>query len=490
MTQSNEELQNRIAVLERKNTREKKARNLAEQQLEKYSLEIYETNKSLKTSLLLSEKRQNELEFLSHISSQVGAELSLPELFSNVVELMTLFCHAECGFYFTSLNGKFSGDKEPQAWYRSLGWKTSTTDISTLADNLPLSVLDAFDTWQITNVNEQESERSLLYLNFILSGGEQAWLVFIVKNVIEEHMLAALNTAKGQLQSGIRRRLADERILRRNQQLQDTVDRLEQAKKQLIQSEKMASLGQLAAGVAHEINNPVAFIRSNLEVLQQYLNDYKQLHAQLGTELKQTQSITEEKFTEICKNTDLAYIEEDSADLLVSNIDGLDRVREIVENLKTFSHAGEEELQDVDLFSCIDGALKITSNVFKYEHQVNNELVEPLPSILGNSSQLQQVFVNLFVNASHAMEGGGTLTISSLQTENKLTLQVTDTGCGMDDKTLDKLFTPFFTTKPVGVGTGLGLSVSYAILEAHNAEVEVNSKVGEGTTFSMTFAVK
>jgi C4-dicarboxylate-specific signal transduction histidine kinase len=327
-------------------------------------------------------------------------------------------------------------------------------------------------------------------MNFALSGDKIGWLVFLSKQeLVDEEIFPILATARGHLTSGIRRRLTDVRILKRNVQLQDSVNKLESAKRQLIQSEKMASLGQLAAGVAHEINNPVAFIRSNMQVLKDYLNDYKNLHGELKNQLATHQQLDLSFFTALCEKVDLGYIEDDSENLLTSNIEGLNRVRDIVENLKSFSHAGDAKLIQMSLNDCVQAALKIGGNVFKYDHQVDNQLTEVCPLVLGNEGQLQQVFLNLFVNAAYAMEGGGKLSIFHTEENQRVIIHVKDTGSGMDKETTNKLFTPFFTTKPVGVGTGLGLSVSYAILEAHNAQVTVDSEIGEGTTFNLSFPV-
>jgi signal transduction histidine kinase len=131
--------------------------------------------------------------------------------------------------------------------------------------------------------------------------------------------------------------------------------------------------------------------------------------------------------------------------------------------------------------------LGVAGNVFKYEHQVDNQLTDLCPLVLGNLGQLQQVFVNLFINAAYAMERGGKLSISHTEHNQRVNIHVKDTGCGMNEVTISKLFTPFFTTKPVGIGTGLGLSISHAILEAHDVQVTVDSKIGLGTTFHLSF---
>ncbi|MBU2879203.1 MULTISPECIES: sensor histidine kinase [Aliiglaciecola] len=495
MTLSKEELEKRVSVLERKALREKKARQLAENQLEKYSLDIYEANQSLKGALADSKQKQLELEYLARTSSDVASEIPLNDMISNIVMLTGEFCSASYGLLIISENGQDLSDKNKKVWSLEQGWQENSKAKELAVSLLPLCESTIMDSWLVSLVDNSELDQnrpinSIFYTNFAWSGSKVGWLAFLSEDEgIAEDFLPVLNTSKEHLVSGIRRRLTDIRILKRNVQLQDSLSKLEKARRQLIQSEKMASLGQLAAGVAHEINNPIAFIRSNLEVLQDYLNDYKQLNTQMQASFEKNKTLDISRFEDICKKVDLDYIEEDSEDLLQSNIEGLDRVKEIVDNLKGFSHSGDEALVETSLNDCIQSALKIAGNMFKYQHKIDNHMSTDCPLILGNSGQLQQVFVNLFVNAAHAMEDGGLLTIDYTKINDAVVIRIKDTGSGMDEETVNQLFTPFFTTKPVGVGTGLGLSVSYAILEAHGAQVTVDSELNVGTTFNITFPV-
>jgi signal transduction histidine kinase len=494
--QSAEQLQKRIDVLERKSTREKRARHLAEAQLEEYSLKIYQTNQSLKSALAFSTKKQSELEYLGQASMAVASELSLEDMIGKMIELTCQYCAAGYGFYFVTEDGVSVDKRLDKVWSNEKGWQSNTKLQKLVKSNLPLDETDVLESWLVSAVsfdNETSFEPFdwLLYMNFALSGGRLGWLAFLSNtHHVDEELFPILATAKGHLTSGIRRRLTDLRILKRNEQLQDSINKLENAKRQLIQSEKMASLGQLAAGVAHEINNPVAFVRSNMEVLKEYLDDYRKLLVDIRKSSQKNQIVGLEDFEKICQKVDLEYIEEDSDDLIISNIEGLERIKEIVENLKGFSHSGDQALKKMSLYECILAALKITGNAFKYEHKIDNQLSSLCPKIVGNLGQLQQVFVNLFVNAAYAMDGKGELTISQTEKRGRVLLHIKDTGCGMDASTVSQLFTPFFTTKPVGVGTGLGLSVSYAILEAHGAEVTVDSEVGVGTIFHVSFPIK
>ena len=493
MAKSNEELEARIAVLERKIEREKKARVMSEQHLEVHSRALYETNQSLQTSLAMAKKKQAELEFLRQTSGDVSSDISLQELITNTVELTGQFFSVECGMFIVTQNGQALESKVDNIWRAPNEWVSDKAFLKQATQFLPIQQQECLSMWLVSAIDEQSSHalsgfKWIVFVNFELLGNKIAWLAFFSRaEYLDEEALSVLSTAREHLLSGITRRITDVSIRKRTVELQDTVNRLEQAKRQLIQSEKMASLGQLAAGVAHEINNPVGFIRSNLEMLEEYLQDYQQLHELISQQIGISGQLDAAQYQSLCENIDLVYIQQDSEDLLASNLEGLDRVKEIVENLKTFSHSGDGKLDKINIKACIEGALKIAWNALKYEHIVDNLLPDDLPEVLGNIGQLQQVFVNLFVNAAYAMSKGGKLTIKSKLTPRVLLVEVIDNGCGMDQKTLDQLFTPFFTTKPIGVGTGLGLSVSYAILESHNVHTQVQSTVGKGTQFSLSF---
>tara|TARA_R110000744_G_scaffold74015_7_gene148051 strand:+ start:1124 stop:2617 length:1494 start_codon:yes stop_codon:yes gene_type:complete len=493
LSKSISELEARIAVLERKIEREKKARVMSEQHLEVHSRALYESNQSLQTSLAIAKKKQAELEFLRQTSGDVSSDISLQELITNTVELTGQFFSVECGLFIVTHNGQALESKIDNIWRAPNKWVSDPSFFNQAIQFLPLEQQESLSMWLVSSIDDEASQalsgfKWIVFGNFALLGGKIAWLAFFSRaEFLDEEALSVLGTAREHLLSGITRRVTDVSIRKRTVELQNTVDRLKQAERQLIQSEKMASLGQLAAGVAHEINNPVGFIRSNIEMLEEYLQDYQGLHNSIAKALTVEGKIDTQQYKALCDKYDLAYIQQDAQDLLVSNLEGLDRVKEIVENLKTFSHSGDGKLERISLNLCIEGALKIAWNALKYEHIVDNKLDADLPQILGNNGQLQQVFVNLFVNAAYAMNNGGKLSIKSTLTADRLIIEVSDTGCGMDKKTLEQLFTPFFTTKPIGVGTGLGLSVSYAILESHNVLTQVRSVVGKGTQFSLSF---
>ena len=486
-----EDLEVRLAVFQRKADREQKARFLAEQQLENYSRELYETNQSLQASLARSKKKQAELEFLFKASDDVISKLSIKELLLNTIELTGNFFSAEYGFFLITKSGSPVDIDNTQIWNQNAGWLLDKNFLLASMQYLPIAEDPVYQSWCVSPIHAGKTEilagfKWIVYFNLELHNEQKVWIIFLNQTEsLDEESLFVLDMAKGHLLSGFNRRLTDVQMVENKDKLNASITSLEKAESQLMQSEKMALLGQLAAGVAHEINNPIAFIRSNMEILLDDLKVYNQLYRDIKHHLSNQGTLDLGGFEKLISQADIDYIATDSFYLLRSNIDGIDRIRDIVDSLKTFSHSGKNELCQMSIVDCIEDALKVAS--LWYQTPVVNTLTNHLPFIIGNKSQLQQVFVNLFVNAFYAMESDGLLSISAKENVDSLNIQVTDTGCGMDKKTLQQLFTPFFTTKPVGEGTGLGLSVSYAIIEAHDATINVKSVVGVGTTFELSF---
>ncbi|GAB1393302.1 hypothetical protein MASR1M60_14650 [Rhodocyclaceae bacterium] len=241
--------------------------------------------------------------------------------------------------------------------------------------------------------------------------------------------------------------------------------------RELLQSEKMASIGQLAAGVAHEINNPIGFVVSNLGTLGRYAEQLLKL-AELGAATPQGAALK--------KEIDLDYLKSDVRDLLRESQDGLERVRKIVLDLKDFSHLDEAEWQEADLLAGLESTLNVSAHQWSNKATIVRELVA-LPHVRCMPAQINQVLLNLIVNAAQAIAGQGTITLRSGHAGDEVWLEVADSGCGMDEATRRRIFDPFFTTKPVGTGTGLGMAVSYDIINKHGGRFEVDSAVGQGT---------
>jgi len=267
--------------------------------------------------------------------------------------------------------------------------------------------------------------------------------------------------------------------------------KLEAAQNQLLQSEKMASIGQLAAGVAHELNNPIGFVNSNLGTLDNYLHDlfailnaYAAAEQAAGPQCPQLDHVHAMK-----REMDYDFLRGDIYQLVSESKDGLARVAKIVRDLKDFSRAGDTAMQWANLHQGLDSTLNIVWNELKYKCAVNKHYGD-LPQIWCEASQLNQVFMNLLVNASHAIPEKGEITITTGQKDDEVFVAIADTGTGIAPENLTRIFDPFFTTKPVGKGTGLGLSLAYGIIQKHRGRIEVQSELGQGTTFTVWLPIK
>ena len=267
------------------------------------------------------------------------------------------------------------------------------------------------------------------------------------------------------------------------------IDRLEEAHNQLLQSEKMASIGQLAAGVAHEINNPIGYVNSNLGALQSYVQKLLTLISAYEQNEPALPESTRDELAQLKADIDLDYLREDLGQLMNESLGGLQRVKRIVQDLKDFSHIGETEMQWSNLEQGMDSTLNVVWNELKYKAEVIKEY-GGLPDIECIPSQINQVFMNLLVNAAQAIRDKGCITIRTQATDTAVLIEISDTGSGIAPENLTRIFDPFFTTKPVGTGTGLGLSITHGIIRKHHGEIDVHSELGKGTTFHIRLPIR
>lgn len=277
-----------------------------------------------------------------------------------------------------------------------------------------------------------------------------------------------------------------------SQALQTEIDERKQLEGQLVQSEKLASLGQMAAGIAHEINNPIGFISSNLGTLAQYFCKFQEvLEAYKAAESQIVSPQIIEELRTLKERLDLPFIEEEIPLMIQESRDGVGRAAQIVKDLKEFSRVdATPQWQWANLQRGIDSTLNIVAHEVKYKADVIREL-QPLPDIECLPAQINQVIMNLIVNAAQAIgPDRGTITLRNGVEGENVWLEVIDTGSGIAPDTLNKIFDPFFTTKPVGKGTGLGLSLSYGIVRKHGGKIEVQSMVGVGTTFRVELPIR
>jgi signal transduction histidine kinase len=281
-------------------------------------------------------------------------------------------------------------------------------------------------------------------------------------------------------------------LLQHNDELTELTARLSMAQERLVQSEKLASIGQLAAGVAHEINNPIGYVFSNFSTLGTYIgrmltmfDSYQRAEASIAdpavlAELRALRA-----------TIDLDFLMEDIPVLMSESREGISRVRKIVQDLKDFSRVdANQEWQWANLHAGIDSTLNILSNEIKYKADVVKEYGE-IPEIECQPSHINQVIMNIVINGAHAISGErGRITIRTGCDTANVWIEVADTGSGIPKEIASRIFDPFFTTKPIGSGTGLGLSLSYGIIQKHSGQIDVQSTPGSGTTFRITLPIR
>ena len=283
------------------------------------------------------------------------------------------------------------------------------------------------------------------------------------------------------------RALADrnEEQERKNRELEQALRDLEAAQSRLLQQEKMACIGLLAAGVAHELNNPIGFVHSNLGTLRKYCEKLQTLLAAHDVRLPSDDA----ELNELRAKLKIDFVMEDLPALIEESQEGTERVRKIVSDLKVFSHPAEHEPKHADLNEGLQSTLNIVHNEIKYKARVLTDFGE-IPPVRCLPGQINQVLMNLLVNAAHAIETEGQLRLCTTLDGDSVVITVADTGCGISEANLSRIFDPFFTTKEVGKGTGLGLSISYDIVRRHGGTMNVQSRVGEGTTFTIRLPVE
>lgn len=313
-----------------------------------------------------------------------------------------------------------------------------------------------------------------------------------IEQIVEQRTAELAEVNKTLRDDVSRREVAEHELISRNAELSALNAKLSSAQEHLIQSEKLASIGQLAAGVAHEINNPIGYIFSNFGTLENYLGSlFEMLTAYENTESVHSAPEVVKELKSKREGLDLKFLKEDIPVLMRESKEGIVRVRKIVQDLKDFSHVDNNpEWQHVNLNSGIESTLNVINNELKYKADVIREYGD-IPDIQCLPSQVNQVVMNLVVNAAHAMgtERGKITVRTGVENEN-VWFNVTDTGSGIPADVLPRIFDPFYTTKPIGKGTGLGLSLSYGIIQKHHGTMTVHTEVGKGSTFRVTLPIQ
>ena len=290
----------------------------------------------------------------------------------------------------------------------------------------------------------------------------------------------------------------EQRVQERTRDLSKAYEALKASQSQMVQSEKMATLGQMVAGVSHEINTPLGYVRSNLELLRGMFEDLGQLVMQYGRAMglmrqpNADEAQIAQAFEDVARSEaelDPAAMVQESTQLLNDGTHGLDQIGELVTNLKNFSRLDRTRLDMFDVNKGLDATLNIAKHMLKDGVQVVRNY-GILPPIQCAPSQINQVFLNIITNAVQAMNGKGTLKLNTRASGGQVAISFEDTGCGMAPEVLARAYDPFFTTKPAGKGTGLGLSIAQQILQEHGGRIQGNSIVGRGTQFVITLPVQ
>jgi two-component system NtrC family sensor kinase len=317
-------------------------------------------------------------------------------------------------------------------------------------------------------------------------GPNGLWLAFTAAPLHDQHgvIVGAIETLQD-ISEG-------KRIEEQLRQVQEALSQqLTVAQERLVQSERLSSIGQLAAGVAHEINNPIGYIFSNFGTLEKYLGAvFEMLNAYEMAEASHPHPESVADLQALRLRIELDYLKEDIPALMRESKEGIERVRKIVKDLKDFSHVDATlDWQYADLGRCIESTLNVVANEIKYKADVIRSLAE-LPEVQCHESEINQVIMNLLVNAAQAIgPERGTITIRNGTDGSLVWVEISDTGCGIEKTSMARIFDPFYTTKPVGKGTGLGLSISYGIVQKHHGQIHVRSEIGKGTTFRVELPI-
>jgi PAS domain S-box-containing protein len=277
--------------------------------------------------------------------------------------------------------------------------------------------------------------------------------------------------------------------------IRDTTER-HRMQARVIQTEHMASLGEMSAGIAHEINNPLAFVANNLAVLERDIKGLRALLAEYdraNEAIRQTRPELAQKIERIAEEIDLDYLNQNVERILDSTRQGVKRVADIVQNLRKFSRVDQLSMDRVDIHEAITSSLEMIQGRLERRNIVVEKNFAQLPAIACSPAQLNQVFLNLLVNAMQAIEAtrkpAGRIEITTWPADGQVVVEIADDGCGIPPEAVPKIFNPFFTTKKIGEGTGLGLSITHGIVTDHHGEIEVESTVGQGTRFRVILPI-
>jgi signal transduction histidine kinase len=471
--------------------REREARLLAEKVLDEKTREVQSSIDMIQFQFNDLMKQKKESDYLLAIAQLAKSDLDLAGLVKQYIMATVKYLEADVARYtYLKENVVMHGDaigKEAQL----PNYKGDFYSKIYLMENRFTCSLNDINHPSLTNKLLEREINRVLFLPIKCFGKVSTVCeIYLPKALdIESDILDQCQVAGYQIGGMIEANINVKKLKSSYLELKTSNDKLKKAQSQLVHSEKMASLGQLAAGVAHEINNPIGFVTSNIETLKDYsssIADYFVLSQQY---LKSPEAKIKQDIQELDDEQDFTYVLNDIGELITESVGGLIRVKDIVANLKSFARTDDEETCAFDVNHCIEDMVKVVWNELKYHVTLHKELQKDLPKIDGHEGQVGQVIMNILVNAAQSMEAEGDIYISSQKVGEHLKISIKDNGKGMSAALQENIFDPFFTTKDVSEGTGLGLSISYGIIEKHGGSIEVTSKEKEGAEFTILLPV-
>ena len=489
--------------------RERKARKISEQQLETIARELYLKNAEFKAQCVDLESEAAQKSLLLTISSYSQDQLKLKNLLPIILMEMLKLGHYPFGIFDYMPIHDHSQRHRSQVHFNPNhsctidGYKTDSQPLEAVINNATVDALYLHEPVFTENPSQQLDKQGKLLLEQshiqrmltfpVIVNQQLSSVLFLFSENTEEdeRLINVFSSALSQLGHLIEHRYNEEKLSDNYQRLKDTYDELKFTQRQLVQSEKLASIGQLSAGIAHEINNPMGFIKSNVNSLTEYLPVFYETIAHSELLIQQVNNQDNKgveasihQLQALWEKEDIHYLVDDSKTLVNECQQGIDRIIDIVAGLKQFSRRSKHDQEAFDINECLEEAIKLAHNEIKYKATIEKSFCES-PVAFGSKNEIIQVFINLIVNAAQAIEKKGTIYLSTVNTDSRIFVEIRDTGAGIDDADVSEIFNPFFTTKPIGQGTGLGLSISYGIIDSHDGKISVKSQKGKGTTFSI-----
>ena len=471
--------------------REKQARLAAEKLLDEKSREVQSSIDMIQYQFndLMAQKKESD--YLLAVSRLTQTDQGLRKSVNDYTTESMQFLNAKCSRYSFISNGKIT-----------------ISDIIGSDDDLPKLGIESYQdiykhhdrsTVMISDFNNQDLSTHCQELNInrvvlipIKRFGKVSTVceLYLTQDTdFKPETLDQCQVAGYQIGAMLERNSNQKKLEKSYLEIKSSNDKIKQAQAQLVQSEKMASLGQLAAGVAHEINNPIGFVMSNFSTLREYTDVITEYFFYASQLAEKTDNETASAMKEMDENENFTFLFSDIKNIMNDCDDGLRRVKEIVSNLKSFARGDEEVTEEFEINQCIENTIKVVWNELKYKVRLHKDYDPNNPAIKGHEGQVGQVIMNMLVNAAQAMDTDGDIYIHTKAQNNHVTITIRDTAKGMPQSVMDKIFDPFYTTKGVNEGTGLGLSISHGIIEKHGGKISVESEEGVGTCFTIDLPI-